>query len=160
MVTHLRQTIEKLKSRVQQNLNVFYKNEKIIKKLLEEPVSDERSRKLEEKYYENKKLLKENDDSIRLQLQLSKFIDTYENELEETEEEQFNNPEAAKEINASLTREEIFELTTSKELKFDENHPYFNDEEFFNELIEYFSNIEDYEMCGFLQKNKKKIHES
>jgi len=160
MLTQLKQTVEQLKSRTQQNLNIFYKNEKIIKELLELPESNDRSRKLEEKYNENKKLLKENDDSIKLQLQLTKFIDNYKNELEEAEEEQSNNPKASKEANASLTREDIFELTIKKEFQFDENHPYFNDEEFFNELMDHFSSIEDYEMCSFLQENKKKIHES
>jgi len=160
MVTQLKQTVEKLKSRVQNNLNVIHKNEKIVKKLLEEPVSNERSWKLEEKYYENKKLLKENDESIRLQLQLTKFIDTYRNELEETEENQLNKTEVSKETQSPLTKEDIFNLTISKELQFNEDHPYFNDEEFFNELMDHFSNIEDYEMCSFLQKNKKKLHES
>jgi hypothetical protein len=160
MVTQLRQTIEKLKSRVQKNLNVFYENERIVKKLLEEPESEERNQKLEEKYYENKQLLKENDDSIKLQLQLTKFIDTYEKELEKTEEEQFYNPEAAKETNESLTKEEIFELTKTKDLQFDENHPYFDDEEFFDELMDYFSSIEDYEMCSALMENRKKLSES
>ena len=49
MVTQLRQTVEKLKSRVQKNLNVFYENERIVKELLEEPESEERNQKLEEK---------------------------------------------------------------------------------------------------------------
>ena len=160
MITQLRQTIEKLKSRVQKNLNVFYENERIVKKLLEEPESEERNQKLEEKYYENKQLLKENDDSIKLQLQLTKFIDTYEKELEKTEEEQCYNPEAAKETNDSLTKEEIFELTKTKDLQFEENHPYFDDEEFFDELMDYFSSIEDYEMCSALMDTRKKLHES
>ena len=161
MVTQLRQTIEQLKSRTQNNLNIFYKNEKIIKKLLEEPVSDERNRKLEEKYHENKKLLKENDDSIKLQLQLTKFIDNYRNEFEEeTEENQLNKTEPSKEKQSPLSKEDIFNLTISKELQFDEDHPYFNDEEFFDELMDYFMDVEDYEMCSFLQENKKKIHES
>jgi len=160
MVTQLRQTVEKLKSRVQKNLNVFYENERIVKELLEEPESEERNQKLEEKYYENKQLLKENDDSIKLQLQLTKFIDSYENDLEETKEGEFKNPEAAKETNDSLTKEEIFELTKTKDLQFDENHPYFNDEEFFDKLMDYFSSIEDYEMCSALMENRKKLSES
>jgi len=160
MLTHLRQTVEKLKSRVQQNLDIIHKNEKIVKELLEEPVSNERSRKLEEKYQENKKLLTENNDSIKLQLQLTKFIDTYKNEFEGIEEGQINKAEAPEEAAASLTREDIFELTVNKEIHFDENHPYYEDEAFFNALMEHFSNIEDYEMCGLLLDNKKKLHNS
>lgn len=160
MLTHLRQTVEKLKSRVQKNLDIIHKNERIVKKLLEEPVSNERSSKLEEKYQENKKLLAENNDSIKLQLQLTKFIDAYKNELEKTEDEQFNEAEAPEEAEVPLSREEIFELTINKEMQFDENHPYYEDEEFFNDLMEHFSSIEDYEMCGFLLDNKKKLHDS
>ena len=160
MLTHLRQTVEKLKSRVQKNLDIIHKNERIVKRLLEEPVSNERSRKLEEKYQENKKLLTENNDSIKLQLQLTKFIDTYKNEFEEVEDERQNKNEAPKEAKAALSREDIFELTINKEIHFDEHHPYYEDEEFFNDLMEHFSNIEDYEMCGILLDNKKKLHDS
>jgi len=160
MLTHLRQTVEQLKSRVQKNLDIIHKNERIVKKLLEEPVSNERSRKLEEKYQENKKLLTENNDSIKLQLQLTKFIDTYKNEFEEIEDEQFKNTESPEETEAPLTKEDVFRLTVNKEILFDEHHPYFEDDEFFNDLMEYFSTIEDYEMCGFLLDNKKKLHDS
>jgi len=160
MLTHLRQTVEILKGRVQKNLDIIHKNERIVKKLLEEPVSNERSQKLEEKYQENKKLLTENNDSIKLQLQLTKFIDTYKNEFEEIEDEQFKKTEAPEETEAPLTREDVFRLTINKEIQFDEHHPYYEDEEFFNDLMEHFSSIEDYEMCGFLLDNKKKLHDS
>jgi len=160
MLTQLRQTIEKLKSRVQKNLDIIHKNERIVKTLLEEPVSNERSRKLEEKYQENKKLLTENNDSIKLQLQLTKFIDTYKNEFEEVEDEKLHKKETSKESEAPLSREDVFDLTVNKEIHFDEHHPYFEDEEFFNDLMEHFSSIEDYEMCGFLLDNKKKLHDS
>ena len=160
MLTQLRQTVEELKSRVQNNLDIINKNEKIVNELLEEPVSNERTQKLEEKYEENKKLLKENNDSIKIQLQLSKFIETYKNELEEPEEKQGDTIESPIETEAPLTKNDIFDLTINKELQFDENHPYFNDEEFFNELMDHFSSVEDYEMCSFLLENKKKLHNS
>jgi hypothetical protein len=155
MINQLRQTVEELKSRVQRNLDIIHRNEKIVKKLLEEPVSNERSRKLEAKYQENKKLLQENNDSIKLQLQLSKFIDSYKNEIEENEG---SLPyKTQEETEAPLTREDIFNLTIKKEIEFDENHPYFNDEKFFNDLIDYFTSVEDYEMCSFLLNNKQKM---
>jgi len=156
MINQLRQAIEELKNRVQKNLDIVHQNERVVRKLLEEPVSNERSRKLEIKYQENKKLLKENNDSIKLQLQLSKFIETYKNELEETEDSQMMTNQQEEE--APLTKEEIFNLTINKEIQFDENHPYFNDEEFFNDLMEYFTSVEDYEMCSFIMDNRKKMH--
>ncbi len=156
MIKQLKKTVEELKSRVQKNLDIIHQNERVVKKLLEEPVSNERSRKLEVKYQENKKLLKENNDSIKLQLQLSKFIDTYKNELEETEESQMK--PLQEETEAPLSKEEIFDLTAKKEIPFDENHPYYNDEEFFNDLMEHFTAVEDYEMCSFLMDNRKKMH--
>jgi hypothetical protein len=156
MINQLRQAIEELKNRVQKNLDIVHQNERVVRKLLEEPVSNERSRKLEIKYQENKKLLKENNDSIKLQLQLSKFIETYKNELKETEDSQMVTNQQEEE--APLTKEEIFDLTINKEIQFDENHPYFNDEEFFNDLMEHFTSVEDYEMCSFIMDNRKKMH--
>jgi hypothetical protein len=155
MINHLKQTVEELKSRVQKNLDIIHENERVVKKLLEEPVSNERSRKLEIKYQENKKLLKENNDSIKLQLQISKFIDAYKNELEETAETQ---QETTQEVSEKpLSKEEIFDLTVNKDIPFDENHPYYSDEDFFNELMEHFTAVEDYEMCSFLMDNRKKM---
>lgn len=156
MLNQLRKTVEELKSRVQSNLDIIHKNERVVKKLLDEPVSNERSRKLEIKYQENKKLLKENNDAIKLQLQLSKFIDTYKNELEATEENQMEATQ--EEPEAPLSKEEVFELTANKEIPFDENHPYYNDEDFFNDLMEHFTSVEDYEMCSFLMEHRKKMH--
>ena len=160
MLTQLREAIEQLKTRVQGNLNIIHKNEKVVRKILEEPVSNSRSQKLEVKYEENKKLLKENNDSIKLQLQLTKFIDTYKNELQETEEPQMEEQQTIQKTEEPLTKEDIYHLTINKELEFDEQHPFYNDEEFFNDIMEHFTSVEDYEMCSYLMENRKKLHDS
>jgi hypothetical protein len=155
MKEQLRQTIEVLKDRVKDNLSIIHDNEREVRRILEEPVSKNRSAKLEIKYNENKKLLKENNDSIQLQLQITKFLETYKNELESqdnrTEPSQSDyNTEAPQ-----LTREECFDLTINGDLKFDHTHPYFDDDDFFEELLDYYKSTEDYEMCSFLVSIKR-----
>jgi len=160
MLTQLREATEQLKKRVQGNLNIIHENEKVVRKILEEPVSNSRSQKLEIKYEENKKLLKENNDSIKLQLQLTKFIDTYKNEIQETEEPQVEEQQTNQTTEEPLTKEDIYHLTINKELEFDEQHPFYNDEEFFNDIMEHFTSVEDYEMCSNLMENRKKLFNS
>ncbi|SRR6056297_1748091 len=147
MINQLRSVVETLKERVNQNLEVIHKNEKKVRSLLEEPVSGERSANLERLYEENKKMLKENHESIQLQLQINKFIESNRNLLKENKEE----------AKKDLTSQDYWNMTITGEIPFDENHPYFEDENFFNELIKYYTEIEDYETCDWLVKKKKKL---
>ena len=169
MMEQLRQTIELLKKRVQHNLNVIHKNEKLVREILKEPVSLNRSERLDEKYDLNKKMLEENNDSIKIQLSVIKFLDKYNKELEEyienIEVEHHIQIEKIKQSESKgkdsseieeISKEDYFDLTIQKRVDFNEQHPYFNDEDFFNELMKYFSDTEDYEMCLKLIANHKK----
>ena len=74
MINYLRKTLELMRKRAEHNLEIIRINEKIAKAMLEEPFSESRSGKIEERYQENKKLLKENNDSMQIQLEITRFI--------------------------------------------------------------------------------------
>ena len=74
-------TINLLKFKVQMNLDVIKKNQVRIKEILKEPVSNERSLKLQEESEVNKKLLAENHDFINLQMTLIKFMEKHRSSL-------------------------------------------------------------------------------
>lgn len=168
----LRQTIDLLKKRVQHNLNIIHKNEKSVREILQEPVSSERSERLDEKFGINKKMLEENNDSIKIQLSIIRFLDNYSKQLEEyIEEHEFNADEISNNIKETIepeskgnqnfeineiNRDDYFDLTIHKSIDYNEQHPYFEDEDFYKELMAYFTNIEDYEMCSKLIASHKK----
>ncbi|MFP4620231.1 MAG: hypothetical protein ACLFM7_02900 [Bacteroidales bacterium] len=53
--------------------------------------------------------------------------------------------------------ERNLELTISGEIPFNEDHPFYHDEKFFNDLLNYYQKREDYETCNsLLNKWKKK----
>jgi hypothetical protein len=54
----------------------------------------------------------------------------------------------------TFDRDEFFNQTIHDVISFDEEHPFFNDEEFKKELIDYYTKNEEYEKCIKL-KNKK-----
>lgn len=146
----MQKTIELLKHRVNRNLEIIRQNQKVIKEILKEPVSDERSDRLKEKYDINKNLLHENNDFINMQLNLINFIDKYKNSLVLT---------ASSSNSGSQEEDEgvdYFELTVSGSMPYDARHPFFDDEDFYNELLQYYQDKEDYEMCGQLVNLRKK----
>lgn len=152
----LKSNIDELKKRIQFNLDIISKNEKHIQKLLNEPVSKERAKKLNERFEFNNRLLDENKDAIKLQKNIIDFMEKHKVEMDNTFYfiTDSNEEDMLKE---SLTRDDYFELTANKTLDFDQEHPYFFDQDFINELIAYFSEIEDYEMCAYVIKSQKQI---
>ncbi|NOQ24202.1 MAG: hypothetical protein GQ564_02470 [Bacteroidales bacterium] len=174
MIKQLWETVELLKQHVQKNLNIIYENEKEVKEFLKEPVSESRSQKLKVKFQENKLLIIENNDFIRLQLYIIHLIDKYRKPLnndntgEQINEEnisgnisvsgsgsQIAQQNPVKEEPKTYTREEIFDLTISGQIQYDYLHPFIDDNDFLNELMEYFIKTEDYEMCKRLKAFKK-----
>jgi len=154
MVEKLRIVIEELRERVNNNLDMIHENEKKVRRLLRETVSEQRSSNLEKIYEENKKMLKENHESIQLQLQINKFIESNRALLETKEKNQ--KPENVEEIShrKELSPVEYWDMTISGEIPFDQDHPYFENEEFFKSLLSYFTKIEDYEKCDWLVKQR------
>ncbi len=154
MLEQISNTIEALKQRVKRNLDTIHANEKIVRVILNEPLSKSRSERLEAKYNENKALLKENNDAIQLQLQLSKYLEAYKDELKAEDAEQKYLEMDPQEKEAKPTREDYFQMTIRNEISFSPSHPYYDDEDFFNALLEHYKSIEDYETCSILVKNR------
>ena len=153
----LKSSIEILRQRVRSNLDVLHQNEKKIKEILKEPVSKQRSEKLNNRFNANKEILKENNDALLLQKDIILFIENYFNESNsfsltiQTSEQKTNNVISKNKI-IELKKEDYLDLTINGALSFDENHPYYKDENFFNDLLNYYSEIEDYETCNKLTK--------
>ncbi len=140
----IQKTIEVLKEKIRANLLEIQNNQKEIRSLLKQPVSEERSAQLEERYALNKALLAENNDFINVQLTLTNFVEKYGG----------NQLFSGTETSSSLNENESFELIVSGKVKFDDSHPYFENEAFFQKLMDHYQNIEDYESCSKLMNYK------
>lgn len=160
----LKQTLNILKERVQYNLTLIRKNEKVVKEILQEPVSSNRSEKLNERYAINKIMLEENNDSIKLQLSIIQFLDKYEKQFDEfiqntqndaAEYIQKTNSEKLENI-VEMSKDDYFDLTINNGITFNEEHPYFKDDDFLNRLLEYYTYEEKYEVCTKLIAERNK----
>ena len=144
----IQKTIEALKDKIRANLLEIQQNQKEIRNLLKQSVSEERSAQLEGHYALNKALLAENNDFINVQLTLTNFVEKYGHV------EVFGTSVSV----SSNNENDSFEMIINGKVNYDENHPYFENEEFFQKLMDYYQQIEDYESCGKLvhykQKNK------
>jgi len=151
MVENLKKTIEALKHRIRYNLDLIQSNEKRIRELLKEPVSEERSEKLNKRFNINNKMIKENDEAIKLQRNIITYLENYADELTHFPEAiEVEKSKKSIQVNTKveINREDYFDLTVSKALDFNKNHPYFKDKSFARDLLNHFIEIEDYEMCA------------
>lgn len=144
----IKRTIELLKEKVKSNLLEIQNNQKEIRSLLKQPVSAERSAELEEKYSINKILLAENNDFINVQLTLTNFLEKYNTS------DIFENEQSASQPCQCTNEKDCFELTINGVLPYNMQHPFFNDDNFFQKLLRYYQDIEDYENCSKLVKEK------
>jgi hypothetical protein len=144
----IKRTIEHLKEKIKNNLLEIQNNQKEIRSLLKQPVSAERSSELEGKYSINKILLAENNDFINVQLTLTNFLEKYNSSDIFEKESTTSSP-------CNCTGEkDCFELTINGLLPFNTEHPFYNDDNFFHKLLSYYQEIEDYENCSKLVREK------
>lgn len=165
MKEHLRKTIEYLKIYVQHNLSVIQKNEKEIKEILQEPVSNARSHKLDIIRAINKALLKENNDYLNLQMHIIQIMDKHARKMNNAVNKslKFNNKQDISPVEENNEQEEsekefsfddLFTMTINGELPYNEKHPLFEDTRFYNNLMSFYIEKENYEMCNQLKKLK------
>jgi hypothetical protein len=147
--------IDVLKKRVQFNLEIIAKNELRIKELLKEPVSEERARKLNDRFDFNKKLLEENKDALKIQKSLIDFMEKHKIEMDDAFHLITNNEDTSLSTDVDLEKEDYFDLTINGALDFDKQHPYYHDEMFIQDLMQYFTEVENYEMCSQLMSRLK-----
>lgn len=123
-------------------------NQEDINKLLSAGGAVAKKQDLDFKNAINKELLEENDSFLALQLQLTEFMERFGYIF--TEEEFFDAIDAP-DVDEIFP---YFNKTVSGQLKYGPQHPQFNNKRFFNELINYFQEKENYEMCDQLIKIK------
>jgi hypothetical protein len=155
MKDQLQQVIELMRNHVLDNLELIKMNENHIKEVLNWPQSIERTQDLNESYRYSKTLLSENNDFINLQVSIMNLLNKHKNVFEA---ETPVNVSASANFNYGqyLTRDDYFKLTIENDLVFDDSHPYFKDSEFYTELLWYFEQVENYEMCAELIKLRQK----
>lgn len=150
----IQQTIDLLKKKVRENLEMINKNQQRLNEMLNKPFSAERTYQIEKNYAANKTLLAENNDLISLQLSLVNFLEKHKDALNrwEEEDESVGLPDMA----GYLDDDELFEMTIKGKLGFESGHPRFNDEAFFNKLLSYYASIEAYEKCNAMLGLRKR----
>lgn len=145
----LERMIELLKTQVKENLRLIEENQSRIMELIKKPVSGEEKEEFEACYAENKKLLIENNDFVSLQLVLIDFLEKHKSShaLSDDYIEDISDFPIDENI--------IFDMTVNEELAFDNLHPLFGDENFFEKLVSYYTSVEAYEKCSELFKTRE-----
>jgi hypothetical protein len=156
MKSLIQRIIDLLKKRVRENLETINQNQSTIGGLLKQAFSPERTYQLDKFYTLNNELLKENNDYINLQLVLLKFLEKYKDmpAINDPADDESSESDSM----ALLDDKEIFDLTVEGRLSFESGHPRYNDEDFFNRLLNYYTAREAYEKCHTLLslKNSQK----
>ncbi len=139
-----------LRRQVNQNNKEIRFNQDEISRLLSETLNSENQKSLNDKYSLHKELLDENEDLINFQLIVSEFIEKYghlfeDADLFEDDKDYNEDEETDEDMN-------FFKQTISGKLTFDHNHPRFHNPGFFNQLLKFYEEKEDYEMCEKLLK--------
>lgn len=139
-----------LKDHVRQNNLEIGLNQEDINRLLAEGSSSLKKKDdLEYKKSINKELSEENDDFIKMQLQITEFMEKHGHIMSDPD-----SYEESEEDN-SLP---YFTQTILGQIKFGPDHPQFNNSRFFHELLRHYQEKEDYEMCDRLVKLKRSIN--
>ena len=139
-----------IKEHVRQNNKEIQYNQEEINDLLSTGSSQINQRELEIKKDLNKELMNENKDFLKMQFEITEFIEKYghlfsEDEITGTVDDDIHENEKLN----------LFYQTISGTLKFDSMHPLFDNPDFFRQLFEYYQEKEDYEMCQELLKLKE-----
>jgi len=144
----IKQVIDFLRAEVNSNLSKIRQNEKKIKELIKQPLSSQRTTNLEETYNINKVLLESNKEAINLQMNLINYLNKQRASLKvlDTTSNFYSDPDI-----------DYFELTVNGCLPFDEEHPLYDNSDFFEQLFKHYQDVENYEMCGILLKQKRTV---
>jgi hypothetical protein len=131
MHIQLKASIDLMKSKVYQNLKEIEKNDSTVRNILGEQVSETRTLRLKKWLDKNRSLMEENKELVSLQISMLNYLAKFYTEVEK-----------------GADKVEVFKLTVDKVIQFDQQHPFYDNEEFRNELLNYYTEQEDYEMCA------------
>jgi len=176
-----------LKERVGINLETIRENETEIRKLLKMPVSPERTQSLEGFFSHNRQMLDENKDALSIEIGILNYLrkfsefkenfkysigegedlnsnvfDKFEDEIVDQTENFFasdDDDEDENDLQASIEydRKVFFDYTINGKLTYNDRHLFWDDDEFFNELMEYYTRHENYERCAELIKGRQAL---
>ncbi len=146
MKANLNETINFLKEQIKSNLDEIKKNESKLKEILY--VKKENSNYAATQIFEqNKNLLMQNFDILNLQLSLLKVVNTVNFDRK--------GPSKPINVNSKINYIDFFKETIEGNLVYDHNHPLYNDKVFFEKLLSFFMQTENFEMCASLLEHKK-----
>lgn len=137
-----------LKNKVSQNNSEIQHNQDEIRRILSDAkIPAKEKDELNDRNLINEELFMENEDFLHIQLQLSEFLEKH-GHLFSSEE----NDEILQEEEPALP---YFTKTIEGELNYEPGHPQFSNVRFFNKLLKYYQEKENYEMCDQLVKIKR-----
>ncbi len=146
MLIQLKQTLEELRQRVRDNLITLYENDLEIQAILKESDSESETRlnMLKERESINKIITRENREALKIQVMIVNFLKQYNsidnpnNMIQQVLDEKF--PENKNFQNEEKNNKNIntIKQTINGELAYTESHPHYNNEQFIDELIDYY----------------------
>lgn len=139
-----------LKEHVRQNVREIEYNQDEINRMLSDPSTAIKQKDLEFKYSLNQDLLHENEDFIKMQLEITGFLEKYSHLFPGNEDSEYEEKDSSADDKMNA-----FNQTISGILKYDSQHPQFNNPDFFNNLLKYYQEKEDYEKCQELLNLKE-----
>ena len=166
----MNQLLEALRARVIENLNSIRVNENEIRQILTEPLSGIRSQKLSERYALSKKILKENEDNLKIQNLIVDFFSKYRNvpdfnkeisELKTLEKGINSFQKGGFNLNQIFSnfneaeKEDKNPQNSEVEQDKKKNHPVFGNVRFFERLLNCYIQREEYEVCAKLVKENE-----
>ncbi len=151
MIDHIIKTIEELKLKVKQNIQTIKRNNDAIKQLYKQGDVRSYAKKYEVFHSENQELLRQNNDFIKVQITLMNFLDKYKNTAV------VNTVAPIIDIYSITDIQELFALTIKNNITFDIHHPQYNNVEFIEKLLAYYTGVENYEKCQELIRLKEHL---
>ncbi len=157
MVEYLKKAAEVLQQRIRINLDQIHHNEEQIKEILKEPLTSDRSERLDRRFNINKKMIDENNLALKLHKDIVRYLETFQETIIPPQQfinsmEESRDSSRKENYTIKLRKDDYFNLTINKEIEFDSRHPYYNDPEFLHLLLNYYISVEDYEMCVTLKQ--------
>jgi len=139
----LKQTLEELKNKVLENLECIRVNELEIKTIVIRADSEDKFIQLKSKFEENKELLNDNLNLLDAQYKIVGIINKYK-PSSPVQKKEYSKKEIA----------DCYNATIIGVIAFNEEHPFFNDVDFVEKLINFYTSNEQYEECARLSEMK------
>ncbi len=142
----IQQIIAKLKLRVRNNWDIISNHREMVKKMEKSGLTKFSNKDYREYIESVDRLTQENQDLEAILETLEDFYAKYHDTPVIDEDKPIID------IYSITDPEEVFQLTVRRVVPFDENHPFYKDLNFIEEMIEYHLQREEYERCQELKE--------